>query len=513
MESRTRTQTVVFTDMADYTRNVVGADRDALRVLLSQHQSMVEPIITRRNGRIVKNIGDSFMALFDSATDAVRACLDLVEANPPGSGGVTFRASCATGDVEVIEGDAFSETVNLSSRINAKTPAGEVWISAGTWHCMNEPEIPWESTGRHALKGIPAEVEIFRAVAQHQAIIPETLVAAIRTGRLVVWQAGDPVPVIPPNGHVVLVGFRSDAPALANAVDSLPVVDASHLWLQVYKLGPAERLEWVRHNRGLLVATPAALNNAIQKWAIPVQRHSGSDTIILDASSLAVLNLVIAGLCLPSVPYADVVAGYSYDLLADGRWVNKSDRALLRLDVSGAGASLTVLGPGVTVGGASAGVNSTWRLTPGTRVGCAAGTFDFHQLNAEGYFGALVGDTQLRLGVGAGQRVELGREPKHPGMLLPDRNNQDNIRWCPGQVAARAREKAFTLDKSLTGRHHAEVSVVGDAVLVNPLHKTLPTLLMTPSGSLARLAGPQAANVNDFLFLGTTVVAIRDSNS
>ena len=513
MDSRTRTQTVVFTDMADYTRNVVNADRDGLRVLLAQHEAMVEPVLTRRNGRIVKNIGDSFMALFDSATDAVRACLELVEAHPPGSGGVTFRASCATGDVEVIEGDAFSETVNLSSRINAKTPAGEVWISAGTWHCMNEAEIPWESTGRHTLKGIPVEVEIYRAVPEHQTILPDSLVAAIRTGRLVVWQAGDPVPVVPPNGHVVMVGFRSDSPGTAAAVDSLPVVDASHLWLQVYKLGPAERLEWVRHNRGLIVGTAAALNATIQRWSVPVQRHSGSDTIILDASALAVLNLVIAGLCLPAVPYADVVAGYSYDLLSDGRWVNKSDRALLRLDVSPVGAVLTVLGPGVSIGGAAAAVSSTWKLAPGTRVVCTAGTFEFHLLQAEGYLGALVGDTQMRLGVGAGQKIELGREPSHPGLLLPDRNNQDNIRWCPGPTAARAREKAFTLDKSLTGRHHAEVSLAGEVVLVNPLHKSLPTLLMSPTGSLSRLSGPHAANVNDFMFLGTTVVAIRDSGS
>ena len=57
----------------------------------------------------------------------------------------------------------------------------------------------------------------------------------------------------------------------------------------------------------------------------------------------------------------------------------------------------------------------------------------------------------------AGQRVELGREPNHPGLLLPDRNNQDNIRWCPGPRAARAREKGFALDKSLTGRRQTEI--------------------------------------------------------
>src|SRR3954467_10491344 len=100
--------------MADYTRSVSASDREALRNLLAMHQQFVEPVLTGRGGRVVKNIGDSFMALFDSATDAVRACVDLIEAHVPAQGSpVNFRASLATGDVEETENDAFGETVNL----------------------------------------------------------------------------------------------------------------------------------------------------------------------------------------------------------------------------------------------------------------------------------------------------------------------------------------------------------------------------------------------------------------
>ena len=512
MELRTRTQTVVFTDMADYTKSVVNSDREALRLLLERHQTMVEPVLTRRGGRIVKGIGDSFMALFDSATDAVRACLDLVEAHGPASGtAVTFRASLATGDVEETSNDAFGETINLSARINARTPAGEVWLSAGTWHCMNTAEIPWESTGRHTLKGIPGEVEVFRAVARHQCVMPEALIAAVRTGRLVLWNAGDPVPVVPPGGHVVLVGFSPGSPAIAQAVDSLPIADPSHLWLQGYPLAPAERIDWVRHGRGVMVCTAEALASTVQRYAAPLQRSAGSDTIILDGGTVTVLNLVVAGLCLPVVPFAEVVAGYSYDLLADGRWVNRSERATLRVDVSGSGPSITVLVPGVTVGGQVAAINSNWPLRAGTTVITPSGSLSFVEFSQDGFLGALVGDSPMHLGVGPGQRVELGREPNHPGLHLPDRNNQDNIRWCAGPRAARAREKGFTLDKSLTGRRQTAVEVVGDGVRIVPLHETCPTLLLTAAGAVSRLPGPQNAQVGDAILVGTTVVALRDA--
>ncbi len=514
MQLRTRTQTVVFTDLADYTKSVVNSDREGLRQLLNHHQEMVEPVLTRRGGRIVKGIGDSFMALFDSATDAVRACLDLVEGHAPGSGSsVTFRASCATGDVEETEGDAFGETVNLSARINARTPAGEVWLSNGTRHCMNQAEIPFESTGHHQLKGIPGDAEVFRAVARHQAILPDTLIAAVRTGRLIVWNAGEILPPVPSGGHVVMVDFKPGSPQLAQAVDTLPIVDPSHVWLQSYHFSPAARVEWAAKGRGIIIATPEALVATIARYSAPLQRSAGSDTIILDAGGTAVVDLVIAGLCLPAAPLGEVVAGYSYDLLADGRWVNRSERAQLRLDVGPAGPTVTVLSPGVSVDGQAAGINSTWPVRHGSVITTPAGTWRHFAFAADGFIGAFLGDSQMHLGIGPGQRVELGREPNHPGLLLPDRNNQDNIRWCSGPRAARAREKGFTLDKSLTGRRQSAVELVGDALMVTPLHETCPTMILSPNGTVVRLPGAQRVGVGDAILVGTTIVAIREASA
>ncbi len=512
MKTRSRTRTIVFTDMADYTKSVAGADREGLRNILSQHQRYVEPVLTGRGGRVIKNIGDSFMALFDTATDAVRACLDLVEAHAPGGGsGVVFRASIATGDVEEAENDAFGEPVNLSARINARTGAGEVWFSAGTLHCMNQAEIPWETTGRHTLKGIPGETEIFRAVPQYACALPDALTAAIKAKTLTVWNASEPMPSVSPNAHLILEGFRPGSAFLAEAVDRLPIVDPSRLWLNTYNISPADRIEWARSGRGLLIGTPPAFRAAVAALQKVSVRAAGSDTIILDSQSDAAMDLVIAGVALPAVPIAEVVAGYSYDLLPDGRWLNRTDRAVLRVDVNASGITMTVLTPGVQVNGLSAQVNGTFTLEDGTEIRTSACLLHFHELRGEeGYAGVLVGDTQIRVPMSSGHRVEIGREPQNPGMLLPDRNNQENIRWCPGPRAARAREKGFTLDKVLTGRRHCGLDVAGSHATVNALHETLPTVMLDHAKRLARVTAPQIATFGDLLLLGTTVVALRE---
>jgi hypothetical protein len=289
------------------------------------------------------------------------------------------------------------------------------------------------------------------------------------------------------------------------------VLDPSHIWLQAYQLGPAERIEWAQHGRGLIVATPEAFTATVARYEAPLQRALGSDTIILDAGGAACFNLVIAGVCLPAVPFAEVVAGYSYDLLPDGRWVNRSERAILRLDVSPTGASLTVLAPGVSVDGQHAGVQTTWALRAGTSVQTHMGILRYHAFSVDGFMGALVGDSPMHRGVGAGERVELGREPAHPGLLLPDRNSQDNIRWCAGPRAARAREKGFTMDKSLTGRRQTAVEASNGGITVIPLHETCPTLLLTADGQISRLPSARTVRLGDAILVGTTVVALREA--
>ena len=99
------------------------------------------------------------MAIFDSATSAINACLEIVESTIQlGDQQLAIRASLATGDVEEIGGDYFGEAVNLSARINSKAPAGECWFAIPD--CMNQKEIPFESVGTFDFKGIPDSIYV-----------------------------------------------------------------------------------------------------------------------------------------------------------------------------------------------------------------------------------------------------------------------------------------------------------------------------------------------------------------
>lgn len=504
----TVTRTVVFTDLANYTAKVSRSDREGLRQILKEHESLVAPIVEKYGGRVVKNLGDSFMCLFLAATDALRAALDVQDV-VTGEGGISIRLAMTTGDVEEIEGDAFGEAVNLAARVLSKTPAGEVWFGPGTRVCMNAAEIPWESVGRFRLKGIPGEKEIFRAVPKHRCWLPEPVANAVKMGNLVRLRRGARPPLLPPEPVVLLEGFIPGSPALMEAVDSLPVLNPASLWLSAYNIASEDRNAWTDSGRGLVVGTPDAIDQSIQDALKVVTRTSGSDTIVLDVGLHADLELVMCGLALPAVPLSDVVSSYFYDLLPDGRWVNRSDRSLLRVEVTPQGARLQALSPGVQVNGRAVPSGESVMLADGSSVSTSSGGIEFRSI-AHGYAGVMLADTEMRLGVVSGQTAELGREPNHPGLAFPDRRGQDNIRWCPGPRAARARAGGFTLDRALAGRRQAALQLVDEQIQLTPLHPRCPTYVLPQMGkALEKADRPVALQLGDMVVAGTTVVGLR----
>lgn len=514
----TVTRTVAFTDLANFTQRVSRSDREGLRQILTDHAALVQPIVERHGGRIVKNLGDSFMVLFFAATDALRAGLEIQHSvsgtKVTGLGVVSIRLAMTTGDVEEIEGDAFGEAVNLASRVLAQTPAGEVWFGPGTRVCMNPSEIPWESVGRFRLKGIPGEKEIFRAVPKNRAWLAESIVTAVRKSNLVRLKRGSRPPLLPPDPIVLLEGFTPGSPPLLEAVDALPVINPASLWLAAYNIAGEDRNAWTESGRGIVIGTPEAIDQAIDEaLRASTSRSSGSDTIVLDVGVQADVELVMCGLALPGVPLSDVVSSYFYDLLPDGRWVNRSDRSLLRVEVTPTATRLQALATGILVNGRSVSSGDGVNLNDNDEIRTPAGSIRYEAAN-HGYAGLLLADTEMRLGVVNGMTAELGREPNHPGLAFPDRRGQDNIRWCPGPRAAKARAHGFTLDRALAGRRQAAIQVNGELVKLTPLHERCATYVMRRgTKGLERADDEIRIAVGDKIIAGTTVVGLRHPES
>lgn len=122
------TVAIVFTDMIGGTKlNVAFGDED-WRHVREAHFARASELVRRGQGYLIKTIGDSVMAAFRSAAEALDFALALHR--DPGHERVKIRAGIHIGPVEVSAGDAFGQQVSMAARVEAKAKDGGIWVSA-----------------------------------------------------------------------------------------------------------------------------------------------------------------------------------------------------------------------------------------------------------------------------------------------------------------------------------------------------------------------------------------------
>ncbi len=166
----TRTLTIMFIDMADYTERTARSSRGAVVELIQRLRSVVQPVVTERHGRIVKTIGDGLLVTFESPTEAVLAGGAIQQAVGEHNTGqdaaeaLALRIGITTGEVALESNDVYGEPVNLAARVQQATEPGQTYFSEATYHAMTRSEVPHEEAGRFELKGVGDDVLLYRVV-------------------------------------------------------------------------------------------------------------------------------------------------------------------------------------------------------------------------------------------------------------------------------------------------------------------------------------------------------------
>jgi class 3 adenylate cyclase len=155
--------TVLFTDIVDSTRLATERGDRGWRDLLEQHQRIVRGHLQRFGGREVKTTGDGFLAIFDGPTRAVEAA-SAITADMP-SLGIEVRAGLHSGEVELIGEDIGGIAVHVAARISALASGCEVLASRTVRDLAAGSGIEFEPSGRHSLKGVADEWEIYRVAS------------------------------------------------------------------------------------------------------------------------------------------------------------------------------------------------------------------------------------------------------------------------------------------------------------------------------------------------------------
>jgi adenylate cyclase len=154
----------------------MGADEVGTLKGLTERRAILDRLIGEHRGRIANTAGDSVLAEFGSAVDAVKCAVDaqaaIAEANSihPPDRRINFRIGVHIGDVMIRAGDLFGDGVNIAARLQSIAKPGGVCVSGATYDQVRKVlPVIFVDLGVQQVKNIQEPVRAYQVSAPTEA--------------------------------------------------------------------------------------------------------------------------------------------------------------------------------------------------------------------------------------------------------------------------------------------------------------------------------------------------------
>lgn len=173
---------VVFTDIKDFTLKTSLLTQMQIWKFLNKQDEIVLPIISKYFWKIIKTIWDSYMIVFEKAENAVNTSIEIQKKLEEYNSNIELnlyklelRISIDYGDLEreinLNWEDFFWEAVNISSRLQHKTPENKIFV---TWSIKRNIDhfknINCLYLWKTSFKWVLYEVDIYEVLYENEKI-------------------------------------------------------------------------------------------------------------------------------------------------------------------------------------------------------------------------------------------------------------------------------------------------------------------------------------------------------
>jgi TolB-like protein/tetratricopeptide (TPR) repeat protein len=165
-------------DIAGYSR-LMARDEVGTLAQLKASRAIIDGLITSHRGRIFNTAGDSVVADFASAVDAVQCAVAVQAAitTENGDGAVDepmqLRIGVHVGDVMVDGENLLGDGINIAARLEALAEPGAICISAAARdHIGNKLPLTFDDLGDQQVKNITQAIRVYRVQVEKSAAQP-----------------------------------------------------------------------------------------------------------------------------------------------------------------------------------------------------------------------------------------------------------------------------------------------------------------------------------------------------
>ena len=155
-------------DVEGYSR-LMGRDEVGTLRTLTAYRVVIDRLIASHRGRIFNTAGDSLVADFPSAVDAVQCAVSVQDAiakknsDRPAGEQMWFRIGVHVGDIIVQEDNLFGDAVNVAARLEALAEPGGVCVSGAVRdHIGTNLSVGFVDLGPQQVKNITQPMRAYR---------------------------------------------------------------------------------------------------------------------------------------------------------------------------------------------------------------------------------------------------------------------------------------------------------------------------------------------------------------
>ena len=163
-----RLAAVLAADVVGYSGKIEADESSTLAALKDVRATTVDPLLAENSGRIVKTMGDGFIAEFGSVVDAVTfavAMQNSVSERQQGTAPekrLVYRIGINLGDVVVEGDDLLGDGVNVAARLEQICKPGGILISGTAYdHLQGKLGLPLDFTGEQQVKNLNRSVRTY----------------------------------------------------------------------------------------------------------------------------------------------------------------------------------------------------------------------------------------------------------------------------------------------------------------------------------------------------------------
>jgi class 3 adenylate cyclase len=159
---------ILAADAVGYSKQM-GQDEEGTIHVLQAHRAVIDGIIAFHHGRIVSTAGDSVLAEFSSAVEAVRCAVEIQDAlktrndSLPDHRKMLFRVGVNLGDVVINNDDLLGDGVNVAARLESMAEPGGICIASSVYdQITGKLDLGFQDIGQQNLKNISRPIHVYR---------------------------------------------------------------------------------------------------------------------------------------------------------------------------------------------------------------------------------------------------------------------------------------------------------------------------------------------------------------